>query len=68
MLRPIKLLFTSSIVFLLSVDSAIAYGYMYLTFTTLTYVFEEQYHFSSGESGLTFLAIGIGMILSMLKY
>jgi hypothetical protein len=38
------------------------YGYLYLLFTTFTPVFEEQYHFSSGTVGLTFLGLGIGSL------
>ncbi|KAJ9645324.1 hypothetical protein H2199_003330 [Coniosporium tulheliwenetii] len=50
---------------LLSVYMSIAYGILYLLFTTFTFVFEQQYRFSSGEVGLTYIASGIGMILGL---
>lgn len=61
------MLFTSPILFVLSVDVSIVYGYLYLVFTTLTYVYKDQYKFSSGTSGLTFLGIGIGMFIGKLR-
>lgn len=65
--RPLRMLFTSPILFVLSVDVSIVYGYLYLVFTTLTYVYKDQYKFSSGTSGLTFLGIGIGMFIGKLR-
>ena len=47
---------------------AIVYGYLYLLFTTLTPVFESQYHFSSGSVGLTYLGIGIGALFGVVIF
>lgn len=58
--RPTKMLCLSPIVFLLSLQMAIQYGYLYLLFTTFTFVFEDQYGFTSGQSGLVFLGMGVG--------
>lgn len=45
---------------------AIIYAYMYLLFTTFTFIFEEQYGFNnSGEAGLAYLGTGIGFILGL---
>lgn len=66
--RPIKLLFRSPIVFLLALFAAVAYGYLYLMFTTLTSVFEQTYGFSQGVSGLAYLGFGIGSLLSLVVY
>lgn len=63
LIRPLKLLVTSPIVALLSLDTAVVYGYEYLVFTTLSYVFEEHYNFSAGMTGLTYLGTGIGTVL-----
>ncbi|KAJ5638455.1 hypothetical protein N7528_000845 [Penicillium herquei] len=63
--RPVKLLFRSPIVFLMALLSAIAYGYLYLMFTTMTSIFEGQYGFSSGISGLTYLGFGVGSIIGL---
>ncbi|KAF2034710.1 membrane transporter [Setomelanomma holmii] len=63
--RPMKMLFLSPIVGLMSTYIAINYGILYLFFTTVTFVFEGQYHFSSGAVGLSYLGVGVGMILAM---
>ncbi|KAL1966058.1 hypothetical protein VTN77DRAFT_4806 [Rasamsonia byssochlamydoides] len=63
--RPTKMLFLSPIVFLLSLYVAVIYGYLYLLFTTITDVFEEQYHFSQGSVGLAYLGIGIGSMIGL---
>ncbi|KAI9847237.1 MAG: hypothetical protein M1838_000973 [Thelocarpon superellum] len=64
--RPTKMLLFSPIVLLLSIYLAISYGYLYLLFTTFTIVFEDQYGFSSGTVGLSFLGIGVGCLLGLL--
>ncbi|KAF2266391.1 MFS general substrate transporter [Lojkania enalia] len=63
--RPLKMLLFSPIVLLMSIYVAINYGVLYLLFTTITFVFERQYHFSSGSVGLSYLGSGIGMIIGM---
>ena len=64
-IRPAKLLCLSPIVLALSTFMAIVYGYLYLLFTTITTVFEDTYHFSSGSVGLTYLGIGLGSFLGL---
>jgi len=44
---------------------AVAYGYLYLLFTTITEVFEGNYGFSQGTVGLTYLGIGIGLFIGL---
>jgi hypothetical protein len=61
-IRPCKMLLKSPIVLLTSIYVGVVYGYLYLLFTTFTPVFEEQYHFSPGTVGLTFLGLGIGSL------
>jgi hypothetical protein len=61
-LRPMKLLFLSPIVSLLSLHLSMVYGYLYLLFTTFTMVFQGLYGFSTGAAGLTFLGLGVGCI------
>lgn len=61
--RPMKLLLFSPIVLALSTYMAVVYGYLYLLFTTITEVYEGQYHFSQGSVGLTYLGIGVGSLL-----
>ncbi|EEU43388.1 uncharacterized protein NECHADRAFT_94955 [Fusarium vanettenii 77-13-4] len=66
--RPTKLLFLSPIVLLLSLMCAFVFGLLFILFTTFPTVFEEQYHFSAGISGLSYLGVGIGMIVSLGAY
>ena len=55
--RPMKMLFLSPIVMLLSLYIAVIYGYLYLLFTTITEVFEGTYQFSQGSVGLAYLVL-----------
>ncbi|OAX82791.1 hypothetical protein ACJ72_02863 [Emergomyces africanus] len=64
-IRPTKMLFLSPIVLLLSIFMAVVYGYLYLLFTTFSSVFVQQYNFSTGSAGLSFLGIGVGSILGL---
>jgi hypothetical protein len=64
--RPVKMLFLSPIVFVVSLYMAIVYGYLYLLFTTFPRVFQGQYGFSNGSVGLTYLGVGIGSIFGLL--
>lgn len=47
---------------------AVVYGYLYLLFTTITEVYEKQYHFSQGSVGLTYLGIGIGSLFGLVIF
>ncbi|KAI1117108.1 major facilitator superfamily domain-containing protein [Nemania sp. NC0429] len=63
--RPVKLLLFSPIVLLLSVYGAFMFGLAYILFTTFPAVFELQYGFGPGISGLSYLGLGVGMIISI---
>ncbi|RAH44638.1 MFS transporter [Aspergillus brunneoviolaceus CBS 621.78] len=63
--RPFLLLFKSPIVLLLSVYMAFVYGLLYLFFTTISSVFQEDYGWSTGISGLAYLGIGIGFMTGL---
>ncbi|KAL9623098.1 MAG: hypothetical protein Q9160_002612 [Pyrenula sp. 1 TL-2023] len=64
-IRPMKMLFRSPIVFFLTLFMSIVYGYLYLLFTTITEVFESTYQWSAGIVGLAFLGIGVGMFVGL---
>ena len=66
LIRPPKLLLTSFVVTIIALDVAVVYGYQYLVFTTLAYIFQDKYHLSTGISGLVYLGNGIGTILGEL--
>lgn len=63
--RPLKLLVLSPVVSILSIYVAFVFGLMFLCFSTYSAVFVEQYHFSVGVSGLTYLGQGTGMLLGL---
>ncbi|XXG98917.1 hypothetical protein Hte_005248 [Hypoxylon texense] len=63
--RPTKLLLLTPIVTFMALYVAIAYGILYLLITTFSFVYTEQYGFSEGDSGLTFLPAGLGMMLGV---
>jgi predicted MFS family arabinose efflux permease len=41
------------------------YGYLYLLFTTFPMVFKQQYNFSTGTIGLTYLGMGVGSLIGL---
>lgn len=65
--RPLRML-VNPIVLALSLYLAVAYGYLYLLFTTFTLVFQKQYGFSLGAAGLAFLGSGVGSIIGAAMY
>jgi multidrug resistance protein len=59
-LRPLKMLFRSPIVFLLSTYMAVVYGLLYLLFTTIAGVFQLQYGWQPEICGLAYIPLGLG--------
>ena len=66
--RPMKMLLFSPIVLALSTYMAFVYGLLYLLFTTITGVFTTTYGFSQGLSGLSYLGLGIGMLIGLTMF
>ena len=66
--RPLKMLLFSPIVASLATLSAVVYGYLYLVFTTITDVFENNYGFSTNIVGLTFIGVGLGMMTGVAAF
>ena len=64
--RPLKILLLQPIVFAMAVYMALIYGTLYLLFTTFPQVYQHNYGFSAGTSGLAYLGIGFGFILAIL--
>ncbi|PGH00723.1 hypothetical protein AJ80_09135 [Polytolypa hystricis UAMH7299] len=62
-IRPTRILFMSPIAFLLSIYIAIAYGYLYILYTTVPTLFRDTYNFSVGTVGVSYLGMGIGALL-----
>ncbi|KAI1379223.1 major facilitator superfamily domain-containing protein [Hypoxylon crocopeplum] len=65
MLRPWQFIFTSPITGLICLYSGFVYGLLYLLLTTITTVFVQNYHWSIGLSGLSYIGIGIGFLLGV---
>ncbi|KAK5991895.1 MFS transporter fsa7 [Cladobotryum mycophilum] len=67
-IRPLKLLVLSPIVLALSTYVAIAFGTFFILLTSFPQVFESQYGFTTGTSGLAYLAIGMGSLFGLIIY
>ncbi|KAK8016692.1 polyamine transporter 4 [Apiospora rasikravindrae] len=63
--RPIKPLAFSPIVLLMSLDTGIIFGLIFLLFATIPAIFAPKYGFGKGVSGLCYLGLGIWMALGL---
>ncbi|KAI9645639.1 hypothetical protein NHQ30_006381 [Ciborinia camelliae] len=66
MIRPLKMLMFSPIVFSLSLYMAVVYGLLYLLFTTITTVFTTKYHWAPELCGLAYIGLGLGFFLGLI--
>ncbi|KAJ5103392.1 hypothetical protein N7532_003921 [Penicillium argentinense] len=64
--RPWVLLFREPIVLLLSTYLSIIYGILYLMFAAVPIVYQVERGWSEGKTGLAFLGILVGILLSVL--
>jgi MFS family permease len=64
-IRPLKLLFTSPIVFLLSLYISFVFGLLFLLFTTITQLFTQVYGWSPEICGLAYIGVGIGFFIGI---
>lgn len=65
MIRPLKMLFLSPIIALLSLYMAVVYGLLYLLFTTIISVFISTYHWQPDICGLAYIGLGIGFFCGL---
>ena len=65
LVRPCKMLLFSPVVTILCIYVAVMYGLLYILFTTFTFVFMDNYGFSTGSAGLAFLGSGVGMLIGL---
>ncbi|KAM5356710.1 hypothetical protein ACJ41O_003356 [Fusarium nematophilum] len=63
--RPAKLLVFSPICSIFAAYLALVYGYLYLLFSSVPYVFEDSYGFGTKTVGLVYLGLGIGSFVGM---
>ena len=66
LIRPFKLLIFEPMCLNLCVFSAILLGILYLFFGAFPLIFQTHYGFNLWQVGLTFLGIGIGLIIGVL--
>lgn len=64
--RPLRLLVKSPVCALLSVAMAMAYGYLYLLFTSFGITFINVYREKPSSAGLNYLAFAVGTIIGLL--
>lgn len=62
--RPWMMLFTEPILFTLSLYSSFLWGILYLDFTAFPVVFRGTRHWTPGMTGLSFLSLGLGILLA----
>jgi hypothetical protein len=65
LLRPLHMLVTESIVGFLSLYIAFNFGVLFTFFAAFPYVFGSVYDFSTEQSGLVFLSLGVGCVLAV---
>lgn len=65
LIRPLKMLFRSPIVFLLALYMSFVYGLLYLLFTTVTAVFHASYGWDIDICGLAYIGVGLGFFAGM---
>ncbi|PVI02434.1 MFS general substrate transporter [Periconia macrospinosa] len=61
-----RILFTEPIVLLVTIYMSFIYGILYLFLTAYALVFQGQYHFSAGISGLCYFGLVVGEILAFI--
>jgi len=64
LLRPIHMLLTEPIVAFFSLYVAFNFSVLFSFFAAFPFVFETVYHFTIEQSGLVFIAIGIGCVIA----
>jgi hypothetical protein len=65
LIRPVHMLLTEPIVGFLSLYIAFNFGVLFTFFAAFPHVFGSVYGFSTEQSGLVFLALGIGCVLAV---
>jgi DHA1 family multidrug resistance protein-like MFS transporter len=61
--RPIHMLFTEPILFLVTLYNAFIYGILYLMLTAMPLIFEGRYHFRAGVGELPYVSMFLGVLV-----
>ncbi|KAK4156615.1 hypothetical protein C8A00DRAFT_12470 [Chaetomidium leptoderma] len=64
LIRPFQLLFGELIVFLMALYMSVLYGLLYMFFVAYPIIFEVRKGYSSGITGLMFIPVAVGVVLS----
>ncbi|KAI6861390.1 putative MFS polyamine transporter [Hortaea werneckii] len=64
--RPLHMLATEPIVSLFSAYNAFTFGVLFAFFAAYPYTFQTVYGFNTWQYGLTFLGIGVGVLLGLI--
>ncbi|KAK3678751.1 hypothetical protein LTR78_001204 [Recurvomyces mirabilis] len=64
LMRPIRMFCTEAIVLTTCLYLSVIYGIFYIFFQAYPVVFGGVYGFNAGETGLTFLPIGVGSVIA----
>lgn len=64
LIRPFQLLFSEMIVFLVSLYMSVLYGLLYMFFVAFPIIYQEGKGYSAGITGLMFIPIAVGVLLS----
>ncbi|KAI2636857.1 MFS general substrate transporter [Hypomontagnella submonticulosa] len=65
MLRPLKMLIFTPMIFIQSLYVSFIYGSVYLMYNSIPPTFEKQYNWGTGISGLVFISIGLGYMVGL---
>ncbi|KAH8725906.1 major facilitator superfamily domain-containing protein [Phaeosphaeriaceae sp. PMI808] len=63
--RPMELLIRSRVVLLVGISSALNMSLVYVVITSLSTIYDEIYHIRKDLLGLTFVGLGLGMIVGV---
>ncbi|EOO01788.1 putative polyamine transporter 2 protein [Phaeoacremonium minimum UCRPA7] len=66
LIRPFQLLFGELIVFLISLYMSVLYGLLYMFFVAYPIIYQKGKGYSAGTTGLMFIPVAVGVILSAL--
>ncbi|SPQ18500.1 9546dfef-2f69-4169-988a-2ecb98ad9bb6 [Thermothielavioides terrestris] len=64
LVRPFQLLFREVIVLLVSLYMSVLYGLLYMFFVAYPIIFQARKGYSAGTTGLMFIPIAVGVVLS----
>ena len=65
-LRPLRLIFHTRLIPICTIFTSLVNAYLYILLSTLGTTFEHVYSFSPGQSGLAYLGMMVGFVLSEL--